>query len=243
VAAVSGKSRVGWRLIVAWAVVGVATVGAAWPASAQRISGMVGSDHDFRNSGKYPGLSAQTGTEICRACHVPHHADRETLLFLDFHQDWAGGTSTFTGSDGLTHRLVLDESLLCMSCHDGTIAAPTRIDHIPDGSLAKVNPAVDPHYWNDKLPVRGYAPAVPYVSEGLELAVQPNGSKWVAVSPVSGTRLPLYTSGADPSPRMACTTCHDPHVENYGGTGKFFLRSDQAYGDLCVTCHSNLYPR
>jgi predicted CXXCH cytochrome family protein len=201
---------------------------------------MSGSAHDFRNSGRYTGLAAQTGREICRACHVPHHADKQSFLFVDYRKDWTDPVDL----SGVAHPLVLNESVLCMSCHDGTIAAATHTDTIPDGNRAKVSLAADPHYWNDKLPVFGYAPAVPMVSQGLEAAVKQQGSQWVAISPVSATtQLPLYTDGTDPAPRMACTTCHDPHVQSYGGTGQHFLRSNQAYGDLCVTCHSNLYPR
>ncbi len=226
----------GWNLAVACAVVGVMALGLASAAGAAEPA-MTGSKHDFRFNPTYTGLSALAKDELCRACHIPHNAAKGHLL-RDYGTDW---TTTFTGTDGASHQLILPESLLCMGCHDGTIAMPSGSpDLIPDGNKAKVNPGADPHYWNDVLPGYGTEPATA-VTPGLLLAAPgPQGGTWTAVSPVNlSTRLPLYTSGSPSEPRMACTTCHDPHLP---AGRQYLLRSEQAYGDLCVTCHSDFYP-
>lgn len=228
-----GQAGQGRHRLVACAVVGAMVL--AWSGwAAAEMPKMAGSKHDFLYRTDYPGLHALAGNEICRACHIPHGAVKDRLL-QDFGDNWTAPAG---------HDLFLPQSVLCMGCHDGTIATPSGVDtHM--ATPMKVDPAVDPHYWNDKLPLSPYATEKPFVSDGLKLAVQQTGpTGWTAVSPVNpATQLPLYTGGGDNAPRMACTTCHDPHVENYNNLGVHFLRSDQAYGDLCVTCHANLYPR
>jgi predicted CXXCH cytochrome family protein len=222
------KTGRGWYLAAAWAIAGTALLVPLLPGTADaKVPAMAGSKHDFQSSSSYRNLSALAGNEICRACHIPHNASKPRLLH-DFGKEW-------TDPGG---HVVLSQTMLCLSCHDGTIATPTGGDTM----TATVNPSADPHFWNDVLPGYGTRPPREKITPGLNAAVQKLSSSWVAVSPLNPLRkLPLYTDGTLDAPRMACSTCHDPHVEN--GVGGRFLRSDQAYGDLCVTCHSNLYPR
>lgn len=231
------KRTRGWYLAVAWAVAGAAIL--AWPFPGMveaKVPAMADSKHNFQFSTSYPKLSALAGNEICRACHIPHNAGKERLLH-DFGKEW---------TDPAGKDFFLTQTVLCMGCHDGTIATPTGADHLPDppAPTAKVSPSADPHYWNGVLPIPAYGGEnKEFITPGLEAAVRRQGSAWVAVSPLNlSLKLPLYTDGTLDAPRMACTTCHDPHVEKVNGIGEHFLRSDQAYGDLCVTCHSNLYP-
>lgn len=196
--------------------------------------------HDFRNRATYPVLSALTGDQLCRACHVPHNAARDRLL-RDF------------GDDVTSTHVFLTQSLLCLSCHDGIIApfGPTGdYDEIDAGKLARIQPSVletDKHFWNDVVAGYGTLEWDPNNADnpkvaGFAKAMKPGaGGQWVAQGPLNPERvLPLYNTGD--GPRLACTTCHDPHVWKLGATGEKFLRSDQSYGDLCVTCHSTFYP-
>lgn len=227
----------------------------AWPMPS--LAEIAGSPHDFRNS-KYTVLSDLTGDELCKACHVPHRSSLpnrtvQQHLLRDFGKNQSSGHITLT------------ESLLCMSCHDGTIApfGPTgAFSEIQNDR--KINPDIDKHFWND--PVPGYDPAtwgdnggwdpdpLKKKVQGFRAAMRVGGDgKWIAQWPLgSGPVLPLTTSG-DNRPRLTCLTCHDPHGQQQnllptggprasdGATKIYFLRA-QPYGDLCVTCHSPFYP-
>ncbi|MGE5507585.1 MAG: hypothetical protein ACM3RP_03700 [Chitinophagales bacterium] len=252
-----GRETPAGRLAVVAACLGVALLAWTAPGRAQ----IAGSPHDFRNS-KYKVLSDLTGDELCKACHVPHRSSLpnrlgQAHLMRDFGQNQSSGHITMT------------ESLLCMSCHDGTIApfGPTgEISEIKsDRWVSPEKVEGDKHFWND--PVPEYDPARWSASggwdpnanqktvDGFKAAMRVGGDgKWVAQWPLgSGPVLPLFTSG-DNRPRLTCLTCHDPHGEAQdllptgqprvegGPTQIYFLRA-QPYGDLCVTCHSTYFPQ
>lgn len=217
-------------LALAWAVVGAALISWTFPAYAATAD-MAHSLHDFSWQTGYATLNALAGDEICRPCHVPHNADEPQYLFRDFGTTW---------DTPLGHELILPESTLCLGCHDGTIAPPGG----GTDTISGLDPELkDPHFWNDaQYPnaLETDPKYVPTLTPGLHDAFQNSSGKWVAQNPMTGLRLPLYTSGDPTTPRMACTTCHDPHVQVVGTTGRDFLRSAEPYGELCITCHSNL---
>lgn len=217
-----------------WAAAGLLALALSGAVTAE----VANTPHDFRNRAGYPMLSTITGDELCKACHVPHGAARERLM-RNF------------GDDVSSSHVFISQSLLCLSCHDGVIAAQgpgLSDDQIGVGNLARINPEVDKHFYNDV--VAGYGTAdwdpnsVNLKVAGFALAMKMVGGDWVAESPLNPARvLPLYTHTGGDGPRLACTTCHDPHVWKLNETGDKFLRSDQPYGDLCVTCHSTFYPQ
>jgi len=105
-------------------------------------------------------------------------------------------------------------SLVCLSCHDGTVAA--------DQPLATAFGLVAPKGALGPVGARGHAVTVSYPRDwrrGFELAK--NGR----VGP-----LPLFGGERH---AMGCASCHDPH---YGAIAPY-LRVSMSYGRLCTTCH------
>lgn len=47
------------------------------------------------------------------------------------------------------------------------------------------------------------------------------------------TDMILYTRSGDPTPRVECATCHDPHTTN-----ATFLRIPNTQSNVCLTCHT-----
>jgi hypothetical protein len=180
---------------------------------ARALASVEDTPHDFRvghfkgSSTVYTNLRAVAGDEICRPCHVPHNSAK-THLFPDH------GEGSYTG-------VFLEESLLCLGCHDGNIATTKGTDTM--NPAYKVSPTSS-HDLNQNL--KSVLPDVLVNGSTVQSQFNPL------------TTLPLY-SGNGQSGLMACMTCHDPHVWKKDGTGKWFLRSSDAYGDLCVTCHIN----
>ncbi|MCL4515366.1 MAG: hypothetical protein M1379_07275, partial [Firmicutes bacterium] len=83
---------------------------------------IAGSAHDFRNRAQITAVTGQ-GDQICKACHVPHNSvtvvgtapvtyDVTGILWA---KDY--GTPTFSGQS-----LKVRNSVLCLGCHDGTMA-------------------------------------------------------------------------------------------------------------------------
>jgi hypothetical protein len=90
-------------------------------------TGLQGSNHDMT---KIIGAGSDSQQRVCAFCHTPHHADQSGNL--DYNPLWAHAvtTQTFTPYASLTLDASIDPasflagpSKLCMSCHDGIIAA------------------------------------------------------------------------------------------------------------------------
>lgn len=176
---------------------------------AEMRRGVVGSKHDF---------SAITGSAVdaCSACHVPH---LQAIRPRD--GDGSGAALELFRIAGQREVLVPGRympgasSLICLSCHNGTIAASTiGTSHAllagdaetlggPGGFTARDHP-VGVEYPEGR---KGYHPRARVLADG-------------------GVRLP--------EGRIECISCHDPH--NAAGVEKMLAMPNRRSA-LCLTCH------
>lgn len=179
--------------------------------------------HNLSVSG--PGAVKATGeTEICLFCHTPHNSSPTGPLW---NRRTPGSnyipytSSTVRGNPGQP----TGASLLCLSCHDGTIALGdvlSRTTPIPmSGIYLPAGPGRLGTDLSDDHPVSFvYSPTL--AAARGELA-----------NPATLTgRVRLDSAG-----QLQCTACHDPHDDTYG---KFLVMSNQA-SMLCQTCHLKNY--
>lgn len=187
------------------------------------LAGIATSKHNLAASG--PGtVKAATETQTCLFCHAPHSASTAAPLW---NRSNPGSSYTPYSSSTSVARpgQPTGASLLCLSCHDGTIALGdvlsrgTRIGMaggittLPSGNSNLGTDLSDDH------PVSFAYDAALAASRGGELA-----------SPATLTgKVKLDSSG-----QMQCTSCHDPHDDS---NGKFLVIPNQASA-LCQTCHT-----
>lgn len=173
-------------------------------------SGVVGGKHDF---------SERTGRpeDACAACHTPHvqavrRGDQdagEGDAILEIYR--IAGQRDVSTPDRFVPG---PTSLICMSCHNGTVAASTigasgrvladeRVGfELPETAALHDHPIGVPYPSNRK----GYRPPGGVESRGVAL---PNG-------------------------RVECISCHDPHDAK--GVDKMLVMSNRR-SDLCLACH------
>lgn len=166
-------------------------------------SGLIGSKHDFSQEGAEPRA-------LCTPCHTPHlTASRAPLM--DRRKQAAEPLRPYQST-----RVELDSgTLLCLSCHDGKIAADVY-SRAHATSLAQQLGA-------SRLPGGGVR------SHPIGIEYPKNDAKYrPAAAVTAGGRVKL------PGGRVQCTSCHDPH--NGGGHEKFLISSNQR-SRLCLTCH------
>ena len=184
--------------------------------------GIVNTRHNLSISG--PGtIKSSTEERICVFCHTPHTARVDTP-YLWNRQETFGHTpydsTTLYSSIGQP----TGASKMCLSCHDGTVALgallyPPEIPFIggirfmPDNGS---NLDVD---LSDDHPVSFLYNSTLATNNG-ELA-QPS-------------TLPPQIA-LDNNSLMQCTSCHDPHYDQYGS----FLVMSNVYSALCTACHQN----
>ena len=181
---------------------------------------IVNSVHNLSVSG--PGnIRADSESEICIFCHTPHNSSPRTPLW---NKQETGIIYTLYSSSTIQSAPGQPDgtSILCLSCHDGTIALGNVLSRdvdiefgsgitvMPDGTTNLMTDLSDDH------PVSLLYNSSVAASDG-EL-VDPAG----LTGPVKLR-----------NEKMQCTSCHDPHNDMLG---KFLVASNQ-YSDLCLYCH------
>jgi len=164
---------------------------------------LLGSKHDF-------GQGKSGPRNICMPCHTPHVPGAAAPL-LD---QRPAASQPIRAYQSLDARLSAG-SLLCLGCHDGTIA--------PDVYVSSHSTGFGDH--RAALGERRAGPAGHPVGVRYPIARQDFNSP---ASVASDGAIAL------PEGRIQCTSCHDPHnTRGYRG----FLVKSNARSRLCLTCH------
>ncbi|MGB7745798.1 MAG: cytochrome c3 family protein, partial [Verrucomicrobiia bacterium] len=191
-------------------------------AMGQNPQSIVFTKHNLSVSG--PGsLRASTEADICIFCHAPHNTTGVGPLW-----NHALSAAIYTPYSSSTLRATVGQptgaSKLCLSCHDGTVA------------LGMVASRSTP------IPMRSGATSIPYgrTRIGTDLSAHhpisftydaalatKQGELRDPVTLVREVRL-------DQSGQLQCTSCHDPHNNQYGN----FLVKDNTASALCLDCHT-----
>ncbi|MEW6128803.1 MAG: cytochrome c3 family protein [Acidobacteriota bacterium] len=201
---------------------------------------VVGTDHDLHT--EFAG-----GTAVCDYCHVPHKfnviANQPPLLWNV--QVKPGPYATYSSSSFDGAGTIRDPSaasgtkdaaymtLLCLSCHDGTITQASFYQVTPamGGAGSVTAPVIGgPGGLSNDHPVDFvYSVTLATADGGLKSPTEGTGVR----IPYVGT-LPLFKDQpSDVSGRLECATCHNPHNDS---RGKFLRITDNA-SSLCLTCH------
>ena len=177
---------------------------------------ITGSGHDFS------GETWNTTGEICIVCHTPHNGTAVANAPL-WNHDVTSATFTLYTSPTLDATVAQpgSNSLLCLSCHDGTVALESFGGNT--GTNFMTGSALVGTSLNNDHPISfDYNTALSSTDDGL---ADPSAVN----SGLGGT------IDADMlfSERMECASCHDVHDNQFGS----FLRLDNGGSALCLTCH------
>lgn len=195
--------------------------------------------------------------EICIFCHTPHGGTlngplwNRTLPNQSVGFEFTHYKSTRVGAYTATlvqTRAVQDESLLCMSCHDGLIAYNSIINN-SNRTGAAPNNGVTMQPMFGAGPVIGDPADIPSgIPAGKNLSDDhPISFSYTAAEAISGGKLDTLTNAQSAgvrffgaTNRVECSTCHDPHVNfEAGGNSAYtpFLVTPNAGSNLCLACH------
>jgi len=179
---------------------------------------IISSKHNLSFTG--PGtVKASSESEVCIFCHTPHNASTEAPLWNRYQSG-----QTYTTYTSSTSRASIGQptgaSKLCLSCHDGTVAlgmVRSRAQEIPFTSPIRGNNNLGSDLSDDHPVSLVYNTALTFMNPGL--------------------KNPSLLTGQvklDASSQVQCTSCHDPHNNQYGD----FLVVDGKNSNLCVQCHN-----
>jgi len=185
---------------------------------------IVSTVHNLSVSG--PGsIKATTESEICLFCHTPHNARPDHPLWnrndpgLNYTLYNSSTTQALPGQpDG--------SSILCLSCHDGTIALGNVISRttpiIMGGGITTMPPGVS----NLTQDLSNDHPVSFIYNSALAMF---DGQ----LKDPAGLTGPVKLENN----KVQCTTCHDPHKNIYTD----FLVATTQSSELCQYCHQPNY--
>ncbi|MEN8250957.1 MAG: cytochrome c3 family protein, partial [Bacteroidota bacterium] len=166
--------------------------------------------------------------EICIVCHTPHNALTSNVLWN--HEESAATFTLYpaTGTMNSTPGQPTGTSLLCLSCHDGTVAledfggVTTGTNHVTGGDLVGTD-------ISDDHPIS--------LTYDAALATA-DGSLWDPTATASGLggNIDADMLFGPTNNQLECSSCHDVHNNGLGTV--FLLRKDNAASALCLTCHN-----
>lgn len=206
------------------------------PAPAQH-SEVASTVHNLSVTG--PGeIRSVEETQVCKFCHVPHSAVEPVPLWghalssvpayeVPELREGAAGTFPAPQPDG--------SSRLCLSCHDGTVAlgdVAGEARPIPMAGAQRLGPGRAGFLGTD---LSGSHPIS---------FVVPDGDSEVGLTDSDMSLAPIDQIRSDGDVRldengkMQCTTCHDPHSDQFYVEGKvprFWVKPSVT--EVCVTCH------
>jgi predicted CXXCH cytochrome family protein len=169
-------------------------------------------------------IKATSEQEICIFCHTSHSSNPSAPLW---NKKDPGLTYTLYNSSTLQALPGQPDgsSILCLSCHDGTIALgnvlsrKTAIDFTSDGKMPKGNTNLTTDLRDDHPISFVYDAALATADQQLKTPAS-------ILAPVS-----LEKS------KMQCTSCHDAHKN----IDDDFLLVTNQFSNLCNSCHQRTY--
>jgi predicted CXXCH cytochrome family protein len=184
-------------------------------------TGIANSAHDFVDGVGFDNDNwAIAAATICSSCHTPHNSMGTSLLW-NHEESAVAYANNLTTLFGTTWGTPDGTSLLCLSCHDGTVAlenfggtntGTTNLSgnlQIGDGATLDNNHPISIDY-DDTL----------------------GGTEFVDETTVDASNIRLYGSAGNF--RVQCGSCHDVHNKNsIAGTALLRLAGDE----ICQACH------
>lgn len=207
------------------------------PAAAQR-GDVAGTLHNLSVSGPGP-IKAESESEICKFCHVPHNPVAAAPL-------WGHTLSRVAAYDvpplSRTRARAASApqpdgaSRLCLSCHDGTVALGDigRRARVTLVGAQKLERGRRGHIGTD---LSGSHPISFVLPDDDGLATDEDRGD-MGLRPLAS----ILSEGVvhvDAQNKVQCTTCHDPHSDRHYEQGRvphFWVRP--SVSEVCLACHA-----
>ena len=192
--------------------IGILFIGLAYYGNSQSI---ITTKHNLSVSGT-GNVKAVTESDICKFCHTPHLSNPAAPLWNRAMPGSSYNLYTSSTMNSLPGQPD-GSSLLCLSCHDGTIALGSILSSytpiVMTGNMTRGNLTTD-------------------LSNDHPISFTYNAT--LASNDGQLKTPPLSTIQLDNNSKVQCSSCHDSHKDLYGK----FLRASNEASAFCFLCHN-----
>jgi len=194
------------------------------------LAGIKDSKHDMRTHMS----SAATGgyDEVCVYCHTPHSASTAAQLW----NHSVASTPTYTVYGSATMNATMGQpgagSLLCLGCHDGTVAVDSMVNSPNLGAVGGFNNTTVSSA--TKKIISAGANFGTDLSNDHPVGFAFDNGLFVADGTLNDPASIGTTSVRLISGQVECATCHDAH----NTVTMPFLRSTNQGSQMCLVCHN-----
>jgi predicted CXXCH cytochrome family protein len=207
-------------------LVSVALLAALSATPAMGQATIIGSAHDFSDDAWNPGPGT-AGGEICEVCHTPHNGD-QTVVTAPLWNHEVTGVTNFTPYSSTEMQSAPgqpnNQSKLCLSCHDGTVALDNFSGNTTGTNFIPANRDVGTDLSDDHPISFAYTAAL--ATSDIELWDPTDNGHLTALG---GTIQADLLFGDN----LECASCHDVH--NSGNTALLLVENTNS--QFCLTCH------
>ncbi len=179
--------------------------------------------HNLSSSGLGKIKSEKT-KDICGFCHTPHNADPEVPLW-GFKISPANYNLYFSPSLDSVLEQPGGSSVLCLSCHDGTIAFLSKNNEkeiLPKSFKGSMD-----------FDLSGSHPISFLIDDSF---ISQNNKKDMLLKNLKEIKISFDEKAIKDDNKMECTTCHDPHKNTFPEGEVPFGRMEK-FNILCTSCH------
>jgi predicted CXXCH cytochrome family protein len=181
--------------------------------------------HDLGPGSKSPITGARP--DFCMYCHEPHFGIGGKVPLWNQKlttQTYSVYTSSTEKNRG-TQPLLGEDSNLCLSCHDGTVAPGTTVVF---GQVTMTGSMYPSDIFGSNM-----QPSHPF---SLVLPLKDNVDLIASLAAHGKTGDPLGTIRLI-NGNIECTSCHNAHVQAKDLISQNFLVRDSSSGQMCLACH------
>ena len=202
------------------------------------LAGVDTTPHNFTSSSQSPNAFFYGTGQLCVFCHTPHNGNQTLGAALWNHETNESQTYQMYNSNTMDMTQSAQPhkgSLVCLSCHDGTIAI-NSLNNVPGPDLAGTYGSPG----GTNLDGSGRLTASSHAYVGTDLTDDhPVGITYDASRDVGNFNAKTGVAANYPDRLLSeglyveCASCHDAHDNTYSN----FLVEDNSGSQLCLRCH------
>jgi predicted CXXCH cytochrome family protein len=204
-------------------------------AALQAYGGVVDTKHNFSSPTASPNAFFYGTNQVCVFCHAPHNAGSEGPLWN--HQVNTGQTYQMYTSDTMDMTQSANPhngSLVCLSCHDGTIAV-NALNNAPGaaGAGSYGSPGGSGLDASGKLTGSSHAFVGTDLRDDHPVGITYDSTKDINFHPKTGNSQSYPDKLLSEGFFVECVSCHNPHDNTYAN----FMVESNENSTLCLRCH------